>query len=953
MKTPQPPVTPDPPGREVPHYPTPHLPADEWLRLGAESDALAVEPAPSTMVNSALAVFLDKQPEIPGYTVIRELGRGGMSIVYLAEDNRLKRQVAIKVILDRQFARRDDLVRFQTEAETLARLRHPNITQIYEVGTAGGVPFIVLEYAGGGSLDRFLRGRPQVPRLAAQAAMVLAEAMQSAHESGIVHRDLKPGNVLVSADRGKSVPIPVTVPASDSDLARFDLFRSLKVSDFGLAKRLDQASELTKTGMVIGTPNYMAPEQAAGDVSRCGPLTDVYALGAILYEMLTGRMPFAGPTAVETILLVQMADPLPPRTLQPGVPRDLETICLKAMNKLPEQRYASAGDLAADLRRFLERRPILARPTSAMDKLGRWCRRNPVVAGLGAALFLTLLAGLIAVGALYLHADARRLEAEEAQRQSQLARQRTERERQRAVAAEKQAEQRAARLEAFKQFLGEDYFRLAHPNELGPQATMKAALLQAAERISDRFASEPDLEAFIRDQIGARFFDMSLFREAEFQQRRALELYNSTVGPNHIDTLNLRSNLVTTWTAMGRYAEAEKACRAVLADRERLLGPDDPTAIATMGELATILQKQGKLAESEQFFQQAYDAMARVKGPDDGDSLVLQSNLAGAQVEVSKFIEAERNYRAALTGYSRFKGPDDLTVLGLTFNLGNFLLNVGKPAEALPLLQRAAQAFRARLGDDAAATLIVMSGYAGCLQTLERLDEAEPLLRLVVDRREKLLGPKHPQTLLSRHNLAGLLDERGQLAEAARLYQAVLADTIEVQGVDHPDVLATEYALARNVLRQRRWYDAEQAFTALVAKQERILGASHHYTQEARMLLAEALLRQDKAMAAEEVTRVVLAIRLKAFPAGHFRQEIARSLLGLCLLSQGRAAEAEPLLIEAATALMADADAPLVQRHDAAQRVIAVSEKLSKPEQADAWRKRLQSLPELPPSRLP
>jgi eukaryotic-like serine/threonine-protein kinase len=271
-------------------------------------------------------------PLVAGYEIIGELGRGGMGVVYKARHVRLNRPCALKMILAGAHAGPDDLTRFVTEAEAIARLQHPSIVGIHHIGDADGLPFLELEYVGCGSLDQQLDGTPwpaiRAARLAEQVALGIAEA----HRQGIVHRDLKPSNVLLAAD---GTP---------------------KVGDFGLAKMLDSASGLTRIESVMGSPSYMAPEQALGHAREAGPAVDVYAVGAILYELLTGRPPFRGTTALETLEQVKSTEPVPPSRLMLGVPRDIETVCLKCLQKEPGKRYTTALALADDLRRFQDGR---------------------------------------------------------------------------------------------------------------------------------------------------------------------------------------------------------------------------------------------------------------------------------------------------------------------------------------------------------------------------------------------------------------------------------------------------------------------------------------------------------------------------------------------------------------------------------------------------------------------
>jgi len=322
--------------------------------------------------------------QVPGYEIIGELGRGGMGVVYQARQIRADRLVALKMILSGRLASAGDLERFRNEARAIAQLDHPDIVQIFEIGEHDGRPYFSLEFCPGGSLDKKLAGRALPPEEAASLVERLARAIHAAHERGLLHRDLKPANVLLTLDG------------------------SPRVTDFGLAKRLEEDGP-TATGKVIGTPAYMAPEQARGE-KDVGPACDVWSLGTILYECLTGKAPFRGPTVGQTLRLVAESEPARPRRLNRAVPRDLETIALKCLEKDPRRRYVSAVALAEDLRRFLDHEPIRARPVGAVERVVKWARRRPTQAWLAATALLALLLGGLTAGAAWLwqHAEGQR-----------------------------------------------------------------------------------------------------------------------------------------------------------------------------------------------------------------------------------------------------------------------------------------------------------------------------------------------------------------------------------------------------------------------------------------------------------------------------------------------------------------------------------------------------------------
>src|SRR5262245_42379048 len=401
----------------------PSSPADATLD-GAPPCPTCGAPGRAARTDGATAPTLDGAPTIsattdvihvPGYEIIRELGRGGMGVVYLARQVKLNRLVALKMVLSGAHAGERERVRFLAEASAVAKLRHANIVQIHEIGEVDGRPFFSLEYVDGGSLADKLSGTPLPARDAAALMIPIARATQAAHDAGIVHRDLKPANVLL-AGSGKIDPTgPMGAMAPI-------LKASPKLTDFGLAKSLDSADGPTQTGAVLGTPSYMAPEQAQGHSRNIGPAVDIYALGAILYELLTGRPPFRAETPLDTIMQVVSQEPVPPRQLQPKCPRDLETIALRCLQKEPRKRYARARECADELQRFVNGEPIHARPVGPVGRAWRWAKRNKAVAALLAILFLVMSGGLVATSALLVraHREHKKAVAQEARAKANL-----------------------------------------------------------------------------------------------------------------------------------------------------------------------------------------------------------------------------------------------------------------------------------------------------------------------------------------------------------------------------------------------------------------------------------------------------------------------------------------------------------------------------------------------------
>jgi serine/threonine-protein kinase len=455
---------------------------------------------------------------IAGHVVLGELGRGGMGVVYQAHHLQLDRIVALKMILAGGHADASQRQRFQSEAQAIARLQHPNIVQVYEVGEHEGLPYFAFEYCGGGSLGQKLAGTPLPPKQAAALVESLARAMHAAHQKGILHRDLKPANVLLAAD---GTP---------------------KITDFGLAKKLDEAGQTT-SGAVVGTPSYMAPEQAAGNLPAIGPASDVYALGAILYECLTGRPPFRAAHALDTLLQVVHCEPVPPRQLNGQVPRDLETICLKCLHKLPARRFGSALALADDLRRFGAGEPIAARPVGRLERAVKWVRRHPARALAAAVLLASALA--LTAGLFWYQDEQNRLALDEHRRIAEAERKLALAEDAIGHALDQAADERR-KLLAILHEPGGVFALLNDPARWQGHVSAAQAALERAE------ALRANAEGGAGDTVGARLADLqALVRQDHDERLLAVHLEKI-----HLDTAEWVAGQFDVAKATQGYAQA-------------------------------------------------------------------------------------------------------------------------------------------------------------------------------------------------------------------------------------------------------------------------------------------------------------------------------------------------------------------------------------------------------------
>jgi eukaryotic-like serine/threonine-protein kinase len=661
-------------------------------------------------------------PRIPGYDVEALVGHGGMGVIYEARQHRLNRVVALKMLIAGAHAGPRERARFQREAEAVASLQHPNIVAVYDVGDHEGCPYFTMELLEGGSLAQRLSDTPLPVGQAAALLITLADAVQAAHQAGIVHRDLKPANILLTAE---GTP---------------------KVADFGIARQFDEEPALTLSGVQIGTPSYMAPEQVSGIAGTIGPAADIYALGALLYEMLTGRPPFRGESVIETQRQVIHQEPVSPSRLNTKVPRDLETICLKCLSKEPQRRYASAAALANDLRRFAEGRPIQARPVGWAERSWRWCRRNPTLA----ALLVTalVLVGLSSGGGMWLVQRRAELRNEVVTTVAQ------------AVSLRRGFHFREARqlLDQLRQRVGR-----AGPDDLRGRVDQARADLDLVEHLDDARIQVPTLVDGKYEPAGAErlyaaaFVAAGLGREGDDSESMAARVQESAVREEIVAALDDWASITPdlrrrAWLlAVARRADPDPV-------RGRLREPElwqdsarltrlarEPSAAELPPQLATALGRVSRRSGGDAV---ALLSAAQARFPDD---FWLNFELGWALYDVHRWDEALGYCRAALALRPKASPVYD--------GLGYILRHMGRVDEAIGFFQQAL-----RLDPEYVAAHVNLA-YA--LQAKGRLDEAIGHLQQTLS-----IAPK---SALIHINLGLALRDKGRLVEAMGHLQQALS----------------------------------------------------------------------------------------------------------------------------------------------------------------------------------
>ncbi|MCC7142343.1 MAG: serine/threonine protein kinase [Candidatus Eisenbacteria bacterium] len=776
-----------------------------------------------------------------------------MGEVWLAQQiEPVRRRVAIKVV--RAGLDTSQIVdRFESERQALAMMDHPAIATVFDGGTApDGRPFFAMEYVKGEPITTYCDRHRLGTRERLRLFIGVCEGVQHAHQKGIIHRDLKPSNVLISIrDDG---PAP-------------------KIIDFGVAKAMSQPlSErnlVTEFGVLVGTPEYMSPEQAEMGGLDVDTRTDVYALGVLLYELLTGVLPFdsqelrrGGYAEIQRLIreqepsrpstrltgrdtdasIVARNRQMEPRRLVQQLRGDLDWITMRALEKDRTRRYPTANGLAADIERYLRDEPVTAGPPSGLYRARKLFRRHRIAVLAGAAVSLALVAGVIGTSWGLLRA---REQAREARRQAAIA-------------------------EAVNEFLNVDLLAAAVPSTRkgqGKDVTVREVLAAAAERLDrdsntdGRFAKEPLVEASIRTAIGRTYRKLGEYQAAEPHLRRALALRGNALGPDHPQTWWAMHELGLLEYDMSRLAQAESLLVGVY-ERSRLhLGPEDADVLSVEMQVANLYRKQGRFKEAEPIYVHNLDARRRSHGDESASTLDAAVALANLYQETGRYEQAEPLHRQVMETYRRTIGERDLATVTATTNLANDLALLG------------------------------------------RFEDAEPLMKLVLDQKVELYGPDHPTTLNSVSNLGELNGLLGRDAEAEAYHRQALAARTRVLGALHARTLQSQKCLAVSLVSQRRFAEAEPLAAAGVQNGTQALGERDLDVLSLRDARALALIGLQRAGEAEKLLRSALNVledrKAKGEDSGEGEglANLVRVHLGMALAGQHRWPEAESLLV--------------------------------------------------------
>ncbi len=925
-------------------------------------------------------------PELEGYDLIDCVGRGGMGVVYEAYQQSTGRRVAVKFLLDGATATEAARRRFEREVELVVRLAHPHIVSVVDSGIHHGRYFFVMEYVEGLPLDEALRPGQADIRDTLRLMRTICEAVDYAHQRGVLHRDLKPSNIQID-ERGAP-----------------------HLLDFGLAKGIDPQSQgpvamtLSEPGQLLGTLGYMSPEQARGELEQVSVRSDVYSLGALLYELLTGELPCSvdGPLGDVLERIVQH-DPPRPSLHRRHLDADVDAIVLKALEKSSPARYSTAAALAEDIQRYLMDQSIVARRAGLGRRVWRWTRRNWRISAVAAA---ALLAIAITVTVSFVRIRG---------------------ERDRAVRAEQRAEVKAATALRTEQFLTDTLASVDPRRAQGRDVRVRDVLDEAAARIETELADQPEVEAAVRHTIGLTYYRLGRYDAAEPHLRAAVARREDTLGADHLETAYALHDLAVLMERRDEYEAAEDLYRRALPIYRRELGQDSQTATllrnlggllrekaeydgaeellrealemdrarhgdehsstadgmndlavlllergdydgaetlfrealaierkvspdhhpavpAALANLAALLARRGSYEEAETLFREALEISRVVLGDAHADTAMTMNNLAMVLKDQGKYDEAATMLRQALDVWRRALGPDDESVATGLNNLALVLRHQGELAEAEELYRQALAIHQQVYGDEHPSVALSLSNLATVLAAQEQYDSAEPLAREALAIYRGHYGDEHPQVARVSNNLAVLLRDKGDYEAAEPLFRDVLALARELFGDEHPRVATVLANLAWLRASQKDLAEARALYHEALGIRRRALPAQHPHIGDTLMELGRVMLESGDAVGAEPLLREGVEIRRQAVERPG-RVASAESRLGRCLTLLGRYEEAEEILLRCYPVLRDEYGDEDSLTRVAAERIVQLYEAWGRPDRADAWRQQTPPAP--------
>ena len=851
-----------------------------------------------------------------GYEIVREIHRGAQGVVYLAIQQAPRRKVAIKVMREGPFAGPREKARFEREAQILGELNHPNIVAIHESGTADGTFYFVMDYISGEALDQYVATRsragkaPQAGGLSVDETLKLfvkiCDAVNEAHLHGIIHRDLKPGNI------------------------RIDAHDQPHILDFGLAKVGTQEvtadarpQVMTLTGQFLGSLPWASPEQASGAPELIDIRTDVYSLGVILYQMLTGRFPYEVVGNMRDVLdNILRSEPARPSTVRRQINDEVETIVLKALSKERDRRYQTAGELARDIKHYLAGEPIEAKRDSGWYVIRKNLKRYRVHTAVAAGFIVLIMGFGVWMSILYARAEDLRQVAEAAELEAK-----QDRDRLQVVTKFQQSmlgETDAAQMgRGILDRLRDEIRKTLEVRNRPPEETDEAiasfdsalkgtnvtnvaltvidehVLSRGAKTIEEEFASQPLVRAALQQTVANTYRDIGLFAPALALQETALGTRREELGDTHPDTLISISNTGYLLERIGKYDESEAYLREALEGFRRILGDEHPDTLNTIHNMARLLTAMGELAEAEPYWHEAVEGQRRVLGNEHPDTLNSINNMGVLLQSAGRLAEAEPYYREALEGYRRVLGDDHQDTLSAINNMGALLQSMGKPAEGEPYYREALERYRRVLGDDHPDTLASINNMGYLLESMGRPAEAEPYHRKAIEGRRRVLGDDHPNTLTSISNMGALLASLGRLAEAEPYYREALERKRRVLGDGHSETLTSINNMGVLLKTMGKPAEAEPYFREALEGKRRLLGDEHSDTLTAVNNMGVLLNSMGKVAEAEPYYREALEGCRRVLGGDHPDTLGSINNMGALLQAMNRPGEAESFYREA------------------------------------------------------